>query len=266
MNRDLEALVHNRFDILNIGVDPVDEEQALEIVNRFLRLSDRPHSIFAVNPEKAFSVPKDPLLHQTFQTADLLIPDGIGIVLAVRLLYGIRLSRVPGIELMEKICALAAKEGYRIFIYGANERVNKAAVKILEDRYPGIKIVGRMNGYLREEEMAGLVSSINESGAEILFLALGSPKQEKWFATYKHFLTNVKVCQGVGGTLDTIAGEVKRAPRIWQRCAAEWLYRLISDPKRIKRQKVLPPFVAMVLLIKLKSFLKARENKQCKCP
>jgi N-acetylglucosaminyldiphosphoundecaprenol N-acetyl-beta-D-mannosaminyltransferase len=91
-----------------------------------------------------------------------------------------------------------------------------------------------------------------------LFLALGSPKQEKWFATYKHLLKHVKVCQGIGGTLDTIAGKVKRAPEIWCKYSIEWLYRLISEPRRIKRQKVLPVFAMMVLVAKVKLFILER--------
>jgi N-acetylglucosaminyldiphosphoundecaprenol N-acetyl-beta-D-mannosaminyltransferase len=101
--------------------------------------------------------------------------------------------------------------------------------------------------------MPGLISHINDSQAEILFLALGSPRQEKWFVTYGNYLKNVKVCQGIGGSLDVIAGNVKRAPMIWQKCSLEWLYRLISEPKRIHRQKVLPIFAVMVLLSKLRT-------------
>jgi N-acetylglucosaminyldiphosphoundecaprenol N-acetyl-beta-D-mannosaminyltransferase len=160
---------------------------------------------------------------------------------------------------MQNICELAAREGHKVFFFGASERVNKAAARILQKRYPELAIVGRSNGYLRDGEMPDLIGHINDSQAEILFLALGSPRQEKWFATYKRSLEYVKVCQGVGGTLDVIAGEMKRAPEIWQKYSLEWLYRLISDPKRINRQKVLPIFAVMVLLSKLKT-LKGKVN------
>lgn len=244
--------MNNRLRILNIWVDAVNKEDALCKVTEFLKTGNRPHSVFAANPEKNFSFPKDPLLYQVLKEADLLLPDGIGIVLAARILHGIRLTRVAGVEFMGSICELAAGIGKKVFVYGAREEVNKTAVDVLKCRYPGLSVAGRANGYVTEKEMLNLVDLINRSRAEILFLALGSPKQEKWFATYEHALTNVKVCQGIGGTLDVIAGNVKRAHDIWQKCCIEWLYRLIAEPKRIRRQKVLPVFAGMVIMSKLR--------------
>ncbi|MDY6950033.1 MAG: WecB/TagA/CpsF family glycosyltransferase [Thermodesulfobacteriota bacterium] len=252
------TLQATRIKILDVWVDPVTKEECLDKVKRCLEGDERVHTIFAVNPEKNFSVPKDLVLHEAFKSADLLIPDGIGVVLAARLLYGAKLSRVPGVELMEDICALAAKGGHKVFVYGAREEVNKQAVETLKGRYPGLNIVGRSNGYVKEEEMAALVEKINASGAEILFLALGSPKQEKWISAHKDDLKTVKVCQGIGGTLDTITGKVKRAPEIWRKCSAEWLYRLILEPKRIKRQRVYPVFAGIVIITKVKQLLGGR--------
>ena len=242
-----------RLNILNIWVDPVDKTEALDRVKSFLENDKRPHSVFAANPEKNFSVPRNPLLYEAYREADLLLPDGIGIVAAARILYGARLTRVPGSEFIADICNLAIREEFGVFLYGASEKVNKASVEKLKNRYPSLQIVGRSNGYVKEEEMDGLIEKINASKAEILFLALGSPKQEIWFATYKDHLKHVRVCQCIGGTLDTIAGNVKRAPEFWQRLSLEWFYTLISDPKRIRRQKVLPFFAAMVLLAKLRN-------------
>lgn len=241
----------NRLNILNVWVDPVDMNGALERVERFVENGDRPHSVFAVNPEKNFSVPRDPQLHKVFREADLLIPDGIGVVMAARLLYRVRLARVPGVEMMEEICRLSSRKGYRVFIYGAKEEVSAKAVKTMQNRYPSLHIVGRANGYVSSEEMPSLIEQINASGAQILFLALGSPRQENWYAKYADQLHTVRVCQGIGGTLDTIAGTVKRAPRFWCRLNLEWLYRLLAEPKRIARQKVLPIFAYLVLRRKL---------------
>ena len=109
--------------------------------------------------------------------------------------------------------------------------------------------------------MESLISKINASKAEILLLALGSPKQEKWYAAYKDKLENVKVCQGIGGGLDTIAGNVKRAPAIWCKFYLEWLYRLFSEPKRIKRQWAVPLFGAMILFAKMKKLLNVSQEK-----
>ncbi len=238
---------HKRLKILNIWVDAVTRDQALCLVRDFVEKGDRPHVVFASNPEKNFSVPRDPELYNTFREADLLLPDGVGMVKAARIIHGVRIERIPGVEFMEDICRLCASNGYKIFIYGAKEEVNREAVKILETRYPGINIAGRANGYLREEEMPDLVRRINQCGAQVLFLALGSPKQEQWFVRYRNNLESVRVCQGIGGSLDAITGRVKRAPEFWCNIGLEWLYRLVSEPRRIRRQKVLPLFAIQVL-------------------
>ena len=241
-----------RLDILNIWVDSVAKTEAINQVRSFLENGERPHSVFAANPEKNFSVPRNPEFYKAYREADLLLPDGTGIVAAARILYGAAISRVPGSEFIFDICGLAAREGYGIFLYGASEAVNVASAKKLEERFPGLNIAGRSNGYVKEEDMDGLIEKINGSEARILFLALGSPKQEIWYATHKDRLSHIRVCQGVGGTLDTIAGTVKRAPKFWQKLSLEWFYRLISEPKRIRRQKVLPLFAAMVLFEKIR--------------
>ncbi|MGB5198097.1 MAG: WecB/TagA/CpsF family glycosyltransferase [Candidatus Deferrimicrobium sp.] len=243
--------VAGRLKILNLWVDPVDMRRALNRVVRFVENGDRPHAVFAVNPEKNYSVPKNPALLEAFRTADLLIPDGIGVVMAARILHGAALSRVPGVELMEEICRLSERRGYRIFLYGAKKEVNAMAAKVLRSRYPRLQIAGRANGYVPDSGMPQLVEAINASGAQILFLALGSPRQEKWFANYGARLKTVRVVQGIGGTLDVIAGSVRRAPAIWCRFSAEWLYRLLSDPRRIGRQKALPLFALHTLLARL---------------
>jgi N-acetylglucosaminyldiphosphoundecaprenol N-acetyl-beta-D-mannosaminyltransferase len=254
----------NRLPILDIWVDPVTMHQSLDLVRSTLRNGHRPHSIFSVNPEKTFSVPRDHVLHETFRTSDLLIPDGIGVVLAARLLYGASLSRVPGVELMLNICRLAADENHSIFIYGSKEEVNAKAVEELRKRFPKLHIAGRSNGYIKKDGVKDLVMKINDSGAKILFLALGSPMQEKWYSDYRARLTHVKICQGIGGTLDTIAGNVKRAPEIWQECSAEWLYRLLSEPKRIKRQKLLPLFAMKVLVARVQFLLNSSSSENRK--
>ena len=241
-----------RLNILNIWVDPVSKTEALERVEYFLTHGDKPHCVFATNPEKNFSVPRDLALYQAYKEADLLLPDGIGIVAAARILHGVKLERVPGSEFIYDICELAAKKECGVFVYGAKEEVNRASAEKLKKRYPKLKIVGRSNGYVKEGEMDELVEKINRSQARILFLALGSPKQETWFAEHKSQLKTVRVCQGVGGTLDTIAGTVKRAPEFWQRLSLEWFYRLISEPKRIRRQKVLPLFAAKLMFEKFR--------------
>jgi N-acetylglucosaminyldiphosphoundecaprenol N-acetyl-beta-D-mannosaminyltransferase len=242
-----------RLKILNLFIDTYNMDEAVKIIDNFIKIGNRPHSVFAANPEKNFSLLNDKTLHETFLSADLLIPDGIGMVLAAKMLKKKKITRVPGVELMGQICKLSQKNGYEIFVYGANEDVNKKAVKNLRNKYNGIKIVGRANGYIETAHMGRLIKQINDSKAKILFLALGSPRQEKWFSDYKDQLSTISLCQGIGGSLDVIAGNVKRAPKWWRKNNLEWLYRLIKEPKRIQRQKVLPKFVFNLIVQKLKN-------------
>jgi N-acetylglucosaminyldiphosphoundecaprenol N-acetyl-beta-D-mannosaminyltransferase len=241
-----------RVRILGIPVDHVDMNRALDFVDSAIRNNELQQYILAINPEKVIRLQRDSRLRSMSEKAALLIPDGIGIVLAIRWLYGLRATRVPGSELMPSICREAARKGYKIFLYGSKEDVNKSAVEKLQSTYPGIQIVGRANGYLKNDQMPNLIKEINESGADILFVALGSPKQEQWIQAYLPKL-NVKVCQGIGGTLDTIAGRVKRAPTFFRWAGLEWLYRLMKEPTRIRRQTVLLIFALKILKERLRA-------------
>jgi len=241
-----------RYDVLDIWCDAVGMQDVLNHVDQFVTHGQRVHTVFASNPEKNFSVPGDPLLYEMFKNADLLIPDGIGMVMALRLLYGVRVERVPGCELMQRICGLAEQKGYSIYLYGAKEEVSLAASQTLTRMYPNLHIAGRSNGYVPPEKMDELVDDINESGAGILFLALGSPRQEAWISKHSHKLASVRVCQGIGGTLDVLSGNVKRAPKVFCKTGLEWFYRLLSDPRRLKRQKVLPVFLFRILVQRIK--------------
>ncbi|RJQ37563.1 MAG: glycosyltransferase [Dehalococcoidia bacterium] len=235
-----------RIKILGVPLDLVDMKGALVTADNLINGSANSNCVLAVNPEKIIALHQDEWLLDFFRKAALLIPDGIGAVWAARTLSGAKVGRVPGADLMQNLCALAAKKGYKVFFYGAKEEVSAGAVDILEQRYPGLEVVGRRNGFVQPTEMDALVNQINASGAQILFIALGSPRQEKWVAQYGVRL-QVKLIQGIGGTLDTITGHVKRAPEFWQRFNLEWFYRLINEPKRITRQIKLPVFSLMVI-------------------
>lgn len=238
-----------RCRILGAPVDALDMTSALAFIDRYVAEGERPGVVLAMNPEKVYALRRDPFLKRFFDGAALLLPDGIGVVLALRFLHGRKIDRAPGADLMQALCARSPETGHRIFVYGASEEVNKGAVEELGRRHPGIRIVGRANGYLPEEEMGGLVAQINDSGADILFVALGSPRQEKWMQEHLPQL-NIKIAQGIGGTLDTITGRVKRAPKLFQKLGLEWLYRLLAQPSRIVRQKALPRFAWEVLRAK----------------
>jgi N-acetylglucosaminyldiphosphoundecaprenol N-acetyl-beta-D-mannosaminyltransferase len=237
--------------VLNAPVDAVDVDAALGFVREYVRTATSPGYILAVNSEKAYALLVNPRMREFFDTAALLIPDGIGLVLAVRMLFGRKIGRVPGADLMQKICREAPRMGYRIFIYGSTEDVNRRAVVELRRRYQGINIVGRANGYAAADEPNGVIEQINASGADIVFIALGSPRQENWIRDNLPRL-NVKLCQGVGGTLDTIAGTAKRAPDWVQSSGLEWLYRSLHQPSRAGRVLNLFKFAALVLGAKVR--------------
>ncbi|MEJ2621363.1 MAG: WecB/TagA/CpsF family glycosyltransferase [Candidatus Thiodiazotropha sp.] len=241
----------NRYKILNIWTDCLTQQQALEKVETFITRKHGLSTILSSNPEMNFTAPSDPKLYRIFKKADLLLPDGIGVVIAARIIYNINISRLPGCDIMQAICILAQVRGYKVYILGSKEEVLHGAVKKLKEKMPRLNIVGNSNGYLPENSMAQKAKEINESGAQILFLALGSPKQEQWIANYGEHLTNVRICQVVGGCLDVINGNVKRAPAFFRRHGVEWLYRLITDPKRITRQWVLPLFAAQIVSTKI---------------
>ncbi len=231
-----------RTQVLDTQVDCIDMEETLKFVDQYICNANRVGTILAVNPEKVYALRQNRFLKDFFAKATILIPDGIGMVIAMRL-KGYRAARVPGADLMQQICAQAENKGYRIFIYGAKEEVNRGAVERLRERHPAIRIVGRANGYIELADMSNLVAQINESKAEILFVAMGSPRQEEWMYEHIDKLETVRICQGIGGTLDTITGSVKRAPLQLHRIHLEWLYRLMQQPSRIGRQVRLLKFV-----------------------
>lgn len=236
----MDREIPKRIDVLGVPVDCVDMDMAMKYIGRILE-NERAHAVIAVNPEKVIAAQSDHRLLKALQSAGLLIPDGIGIIFAARLLHRRRLRRVPGSELMPKICEYAAEMGYAVFLFGATAEVNELASAELKRRYPKIHIAGAEHGYLPDDDMPGLVERINSSGAKILFLALGSPRQEDWMLKHLAAL-NVRVCQGVGGTFDVLSGRVNRAPIIFQKLNLEWLYRLLANPRRLTRQTALPRF------------------------
>lgn len=243
-------MIPKRIEILGVPVDCVTMESAIDFADAVIGNDNAGRlRIVAVNPEKIMKAQEDKTLMDFLKSCQLLLPDGIGVVLAARMLGLSAMVRVPGSEFMPALCEHAAKRGFSIFLFGGKPDVNAKVAAVLRRRYPDIKIVGNQDGYVREPDMPELIARINASRAEILFLALGSPKQEIWMDRYLP-QTNVKLCQGVGGTFDVIAGNVKRAPLIFRKLNLEWLYRLMAQPKRIFRQTALPKFAYRVLRAK----------------
>lgn len=232
--------------VLGVPVHRVSMPSALAYAGELLQHPGA-KLVLAANPEKVIAARQDPDLLEALRTASLVVPDGIGVVMAARLTGGNGIQRVPGSELMPALCTLAAQEGHPVFLYGAKPDVVTRTAALLREQNPGLEIAGVQDGYLAEDDMPGLVDTINASGARILFVGLGSPRQELWMLRHYRALTGVRLIQGVGGTFDAICGHPPRAPALVRRMNLEWLYRLLSQPSRIRRQRALPVFVARVL-------------------
>ena len=251
--RDVE-----RIRVLNSSVDVLNFQTALDAACALAKDHTTTSYVVAVNPEKIMIARRDSFTAQFLERADLLIPDGIGVVVAAKWLRGKTLERVPGADLAEALLRVSGERGIKIFLFGASESVNAETERVMRSRYSDVRIVGRQNGYLPESEYDALVERVNASNADLLLVALGSPKQERWTATYGARL-NVGLCMGVGGAFDAFAGAVKRAPLVWQKARLEWLYRLARQPKRFWRQRRVFLFAALVLINKFKLALTPRK-------
>lgn len=230
----MAAKIIERTRVLGAPVDALTMKSAVERAIELAKDRTKSSYVVAINPEKTYALRQSAELAQFVENADLALPDGIGVVWASRLLNGRKIERVPGADLAEAVCARSGVEELNLFFYGAKEEASAAAVEELRRRYPDIRVVGRRNGYVKAEEMEALTQEIADANADVLIVALGSPRQERWIREYAE-RTKVGLCLGVGGTLDTFAGTVKRAPTSWQKMNLEWLYRLLKQPSRFWR-------------------------------
>jgi len=202
----------------------------------------------AVNPEKIFKAENDQKLADLINSAQIFICDGIGAAAACLLLHGRFQKRITGVSLFYELVNAASTKGWKLYLLGASSEANEGACKELLTMYPGLQIVGSQDGYFDDSEE--VIQEVNDSGADILFVAMGSPKQESWIAENREKI-NASFCMGVGGTFDVVSGKVKWAPAFFRKTGTEWLYRLLSEPKRWRRQLALPKFLWLLLKYKL---------------
>lgn len=198
------------------------------------------HYVVTPNPELVDRARREEPFRQALNGADLVLPDGIGVVYAARLLGRRLKGRCPGIDFAGKLMEHMARTGLRLYLLGAKPGVAEAAAARLEIRYPGLTICGTHDGYFQED--APVVEEIRRAGADVVFVCLGAPKQEYWMVKNGP-ATGARLMAGLGGSLDVFAGVVERAPESWQRLGLEWLYRLTKEPKRIGRMARLPLFL-----------------------
>lgn len=239
-----------KADILGCRVDLITAEEAVggvkDIIDR-----GRPAHIITLNAEIVYQAQTNQSLQAIINSADLVTPDGIGIVWGGRKLGFDIKERVTGIDLFYRLCEEAPKQGWKVYLLGSAPGVAEAAASQLTAIYPGLQVGGTHHGYFTEEDMPTMLQEIRQVAPHILFVALGAPKQEIWIKKYKEQI-QVPACIGVGGSLDVIAGHKKRAPEWMIKFNLEWLYRLLAEPSRWQRQLVLPKFAGLILKSKHK--------------
>lgn len=237
--------MRNRISVLDILIDNVTMSEAVAIVENFIN-QQTPHMVATANAEMVMMAQADQELFLILNQADLVVPDGAGVVWAARYQGHTMLERVAGYDLTQQLLAKAAEKSYRIYIFGSAPGIAEKAKEAAEEHFPGLQIIGVRNGFFTEHDEYNIIEDIKKCRPDILLAALGVPKQEKWLAKNLKQL-NVPVAIGVGGTLDVMAGMVKRAPRWMQQANLEWLFRLLSQPQRAIRMLALPRFAVRVI-------------------
>ena len=220
-----------RTEILGVEFDNVTLDEAAD---RAIALMDQdgPHLVATPNPEIVQLARRDPEFGRVLSDADLVIPDGVGVVYAAKILGRPLKGRVPGIEFAAALMARMAGKGKRLFLLGAKPGVAELAAANLAVEYPGLVVCGTHDGYFQED--APVAETIRRARADVVFVCLGAPKQEMWIA---------RNGADTGGSLDVFAGRVKRAPKAFQKLGLEWFYRLCRQPSRIGRMAKLPLFL-----------------------
>ena len=227
-------------------VDRVNMDGALALIDQFVRERIPPRHIVTADASMVVTASEDDEFARIVAASDLVTPDGAGILWATRRLGAPVTTKVSGVDLATRCCALSGEKNWRIFFFGAAPGVAEEAAARMRARHPGAQIVGFRDGFFTPDDEDRIIEQIRAARPDILLVALGIPKQEKFIARHKAAL-GVPVCIGVGGTLDVFSGTVKRAPRWMQNSGLEWLYRVASNPKKISKVALLPRFVWMTL-------------------
>ena len=232
--------------ILGVPLIRENKERAYGIIEDMLN-NGRGTRIFTPNAEILYRATREPSLKKLLLSADMLLPDGIGVVLASRLTDSPIPCRITGIDTAEYILSLAEKNALSVYFLGGREGVAKTAAENLKKRFPRLIVAGAHHGYFSAEEKEALISDIASKRPQILFVCLGFPAQERFIAEVDGRIADLRLSMGLGGSLDVWSGNTRRAPEAIQRWGLEWAYRLLSSPKRIKRLPYLALFSISVI-------------------
>lgn len=237
---------------INILDIPVDNVTMTEAVERFKVLLSEPgvHTVYTPNAEIMMAAQREPDLKEILSNADMLLPDGAGVVLASKIIRYPLKERVAGYDFTLNCFNLCSNMNISFFFFGGKPGVAEEAANKVKKDNPNINIVGIRDGYFSDDEESKIIDLINSANPDVLLVALGAPRQEKWIHKNKHRL-NAKICIGVGGSFDVLAGKAQRAPEFFQKNGLEWLYRLYKEPWRYKRMMDLPRFILLVTSKKL---------------
>ena len=229
----------NRVNVLGVGIDNLTLSEA---VDKALSLISEHRCAYMVtpNPEIVMAAWDDPKVSKAIENADLVIPDGVGVMQAARILGTPLREHMPGIDAATEIIKRLASRGGSVFLYGARPGVAEKAAEHMKQRFPGLVICGTNDGYGNDD--GAVVSKINAAKPDFVMVCLGVPKQELWMAKHAAKL-DAGLMAGLGGTIDVFSGQVKRAPLIWQKLKLEWLYRCFEEPKRFRKVKRIPQFI-----------------------
>lgn len=233
-----------KIDVMGLQFDNVTMDEALERAKQILA-GDRAAYVVTPNAEIAYEAMHNEDLRQLVNDADLVLPDGAGVVLASKILKTPLKQKVAGVDFADNLLGVLAQTGGSVYLLGSKPGIAELAAEKMLAKHPGLTIAGMADGYFKEE--GPVVEKINAVKPDVLFVCLGAPKQEKFMASHQQEL-QVKLMAGLGGSLDSFAGTVKRAPRWMINLSLEWLYRLIKEPKRFKRMLRLPKFLWAVCL------------------
>lgn len=231
-----------RVDILGVGFDNVTMSEALARGEQML-CSDHAHYVVTPNPEIVEACRESAAAKAAVNGADLVLPDGIGVIYGAKMLKTPLKERVPGIEFGTGMIEKCARLGKRVYLLGVKPGIAEQAAENLCRRFPGLIIAGTHDGYFKED--APVAQAIRETGADMALVCLGAPKQELFMAQYGE-ATGAKLLMGLGGSLDIFAGVAQRAPEFYCKHNLEWLYRLIKNPSRFGRMLKLPLFLLHV--------------------
>lgn len=256
---DLSAI--SKTNLLGIDVFKMNMEQVLNLCEQNIQQRE-PLLLGVVNVAKLVNSRKNRQLKDSVQDADVVLADGLGVVWLSKLIGDPLPERVAGIDIMCRLLERASRKNYRVYFLGARKEVVEKVVAYSNENYPGVSVAGFRDGYFDEKDGNIIAEDIRNSHADILFVAMTSPKKENFLSKWREHM-DVPVCHGVGGSFDVVAGEVKRAPVWMQRSGLEWFYRVLQEPRRMWRRYLVTN--SIFILLGTKAIMKARLKGESSC-